>query len=48
VRIDEAVEDGSLAENDVLLEALRDCPAVHLIGLVSEGGVHSADRHLKR
>ena len=47
VRIDEAVEDGSLAENEVLLEALRDAPRVHLIGLVSDGGVHSADRHLK-
>ena len=47
VRIDEAIEDGSLAENEVLLEALRGAPRVHFIGLVSEGGVHSADRHLK-
>ena len=47
VRIDEAVEDGSLAENEVLLEALRDAARVHFIGLVSKGGVHSADRHLK-
>ena len=47
LRIDEAVEDGSLAENEVLLEALRDAPRVHLIGLVSDGGVHSSDRHLK-
>ena len=36
VRIDEAVEDGSLAENEVLLEALRDAPRVHFIGLVSK------------
>ena len=47
MRIDEAVEDGSLAENEVILEALRDAPRVHLIGLVSDGGVHSSDRHLK-
>jgi 2,3-bisphosphoglycerate-independent phosphoglycerate mutase len=46
-RIDRAVEDGSLAENDVVAEALRDAPRVHLIGLVSDGGVHSSDRHLK-
>ena len=46
VRIDEAIEDGSLAENEVLLAALADAPRVHLIGLVSDGGVHSADRHL--
>ena len=46
-RIDKAVEDGSLADNDVLQAALKDAPRVHLIGLVSTGGVHSSDRHLK-
>jgi 2,3-bisphosphoglycerate-independent phosphoglycerate mutase len=46
-RIDLAVEDGSLAQNEVLQAALRDAPRVHLIGLVSDGGVHSSDRHLK-
>lgn len=48
-RIDEAAEEGTLAENEVLraaFEAGRDS-RVHLIGLVSEGGVHSAMRHLK-
>jgi 2,3-bisphosphoglycerate-independent phosphoglycerate mutase len=46
-RIDKAVQDGSLAENEVLQAALKDAPRVHLIGLVSDGGVHSSDRHLK-
>ncbi len=46
-RIDLAVEDGSLARNDVLAAALTDAPRVHLIGLVSDGGVHSSDRHLR-
>jgi 2,3-bisphosphoglycerate-independent phosphoglycerate mutase len=46
-RIDKAVEDGSLADNEVLQAALKDAPRVHLIGLVSTGGVHSSDRHLK-
>ena len=46
-RIDAAVEDGTLASNEVLQAALRDAPRVHLIGLVSDGGVHSSDRHLK-
>jgi 2,3-bisphosphoglycerate-independent phosphoglycerate mutase len=46
-RIDKAVEDGSLADNDVLQAALKDAPRVHLIGLVSTGGVHSSHRHLK-
>ncbi|MDP9134607.1 MAG: 2,3-bisphosphoglycerate-independent phosphoglycerate mutase [Actinomycetota bacterium] len=47
LRIDKAVEDGSLAENEVIRAALREAPRVHLIGLVSDGGVHSSDRHLK-
>ena len=46
-RIDRAVQDGSLADNEVLRAALKDAPRVHLIGLVSTGGVHSSDRHLK-
>jgi 2,3-bisphosphoglycerate-independent phosphoglycerate mutase len=45
-RIDAAVADGSLAANEVLQAALKDAPRVHLIGLVSDGGVHSSDRHL--
>ncbi len=47
VRIDAAVEDGSLAENEALQAAMADTPRVHLIGLVSGGGVHSSERHLK-
>ncbi len=47
LRIDKAVDEGSLAENDVILDALRAAPRVHLIGLVSDGGVHSSDGHLE-
>src|ERR1700750_3100623 len=46
-RIDAAVADGSLARNEVLRAAARDAPRIHLIGLVSDGGVHAIDRHLK-
>jgi 2,3-bisphosphoglycerate-independent phosphoglycerate mutase len=46
VRIDDAIADGSLAENAVLAEALS-APRVHLLGLVSDGGVHSSLEHLK-
>src|SRR4051794_24147010 len=45
--IDEEVESGALAENEVLQAALAGAPRVHLIGLASDGGVHSSDRHLK-
>jgi len=47
VRIDAAVADGTLGENDVLRAALRSAERVHLIGLVSTGGVHSSEQHLK-
>jgi 2,3-bisphosphoglycerate-independent phosphoglycerate mutase len=46
-RIDEAVADGTLADNDVLRAAVGDTQRVHLIGLVSDGGVHSGWRHLE-
>ena len=48
-RIDKAVEDGDLARNAVLLDAwkrARSGGTLHLIGLVSPGGVHSHERHL--
>ncbi|HET9103890.1 MAG TPA: 2,3-bisphosphoglycerate-independent phosphoglycerate mutase [Solirubrobacteraceae bacterium] len=45
-RIDVAVEDGTLAENPVLREALGASERVHIIGLVSDGGVHSSLEHL--
>jgi 2,3-bisphosphoglycerate-independent phosphoglycerate mutase len=46
-RIDEAVEEGTLAQNAVLRAAFEGAERVHLIGLVSDGGVHSSDRHLR-
>ncbi|HMS62494.1 MAG TPA: 2,3-bisphosphoglycerate-independent phosphoglycerate mutase, partial [Solirubrobacteraceae bacterium] len=45
-RIDDAVRDGVLDESPVLREALTAAPRVHLIGLVSDGGVHSSLEHL--
>jgi 2,3-bisphosphoglycerate-independent phosphoglycerate mutase len=47
VRIDDAVADGSLAQSEVLRAAFADAPRVHLIGLVSDGGVHSSIAHLR-
>ena len=44
-----AIDDGSLFENEVLVaacEAVADGGALHLMGLVSDGGVHSDLRHL--
>jgi 2,3-bisphosphoglycerate-independent phosphoglycerate mutase len=46
VRIDDAIADGSLARSEVLRAALGGAPRVHLLGLVSDGGVHSSLAHL--
>jgi 2,3-bisphosphoglycerate-independent phosphoglycerate mutase len=49
-RIDAAVEEGSLARNPRIAEALSVARAkggdLHLLGLVSDGGVHSSLDHL--
>jgi 2,3-bisphosphoglycerate-independent phosphoglycerate mutase len=45
-RIDDAIADGSFARNEVLAAALDGAPRVHLVGLVSDGGVHSSLEHL--
>jgi 2,3-bisphosphoglycerate-independent phosphoglycerate mutase len=47
VRIDEAIASGSLAESPVLRAAFIGAPRVHLLGLVSDGGVHSSLEHLR-
>jgi 2,3-bisphosphoglycerate-independent phosphoglycerate mutase len=46
VRIDDAIADGSLAQNEVLRAAF-DAERVHLLGLVSDGGVHSSLEHVR-
>jgi 2,3-bisphosphoglycerate-independent phosphoglycerate mutase len=51
VRVSRAVEDGSLFENEALVGAFRRAKerdaSVHLLGLVSTGGVHSHIDHLR-
>jgi 2,3-bisphosphoglycerate-independent phosphoglycerate mutase len=51
VRINKAIRDGEFRQNGVLKEALRQAAAngkaVHLMGLVSDGGVHSHISHLE-
>ncbi|HCW07235.1 MAG TPA: 2,3-bisphosphoglycerate-independent phosphoglycerate mutase, partial [Cytophagales bacterium] len=51
VKLNKAVEERELDKNEVLLEAFnyakKNNKSVHLIGLVSDGGVHSHINHLK-
>ncbi len=50
VKINLAIKDNSISENEVLKSAMNyakdNNKAVHFLGLVSDGGVHSSDRHL--
>ncbi|MCL1890631.1 MAG: 2,3-bisphosphoglycerate-independent phosphoglycerate mutase [Coriobacteriia bacterium] len=50
-RIDAAIEDGSLNQNEALLTAFdaakQEGGTVHFMGLVSDGGVHSMLTHLE-
>jgi len=50
VKINRAVKDGSIKENEALVNAFtyaRDQgKQVHFMGLLSDGGVHSLDKHL--
>ena len=46
-RVNRAVADGSLFENDVLRSVFDRARNVHLLGLVSHGGVHSHIDHVK-
>ena len=49
-RITKAVQDGSFFENEALVHAMNNAKengtALHLIGLLSNGGVHSHNQHL--
>jgi 2,3-bisphosphoglycerate-independent phosphoglycerate mutase len=45
--INDAVAAGELAANEVIRRALTVSDRVHLVGMVSEGGVHSAFGHLR-
>lgn len=49
-RIDKAITDGEFQTNDVLIEAMdhaiKNNSALHLFGLLSDGGVHSHQNHL--
>ena len=49
VRISDAVEDKSILDNQVLIDAcnkIKESGKLHLVGLCSEGGVHSHLKHL--
>ncbi len=48
-RVSKAINDGDFFENEVLLKAMQNAKdhSLHLMGLLSDGGVHSHIDHLK-
>jgi 2,3-bisphosphoglycerate-independent phosphoglycerate mutase len=46
MRIDEAIESGELAANEAIKASMQG-ERLHLLGLVSDGGVHSSLEHLR-
>src|SRR2546423_12434213 len=47
MRVNKAIEDGSFFENEALRGAFERGKRVHLVGLVSHGGVHSHIDHVQ-
>ena len=51
MRINMAIEDESFFHNETFIEALRKAKAkqsrLHILGLLSQGGVHSHERHIQ-
>ena len=49
-RITKAISEGTFCENEALCGAMDNCKqnggALHLMGLLSDGGVHSHNKHL--
>ena len=47
VKVNLAIKDNTLKDNEVLKNTLDNSNTIHLIGLVSDGGVHSHIEHIK-
>ncbi|MDF1732163.1 MAG: 2,3-bisphosphoglycerate-independent phosphoglycerate mutase [Minwuia sp.] len=45
-RIDAAIQDGSLLQDARLKQMAATCPTVHILGLLSPGGVHAHQGHI--
>ncbi|NEW60133.1 2,3-bisphosphoglycerate-independent phosphoglycerate mutase [Sulfurovum sp. bin170] len=46
VKVSLAIEDGSIEQNEALNSTLNKSERVHIIGLLSDGGVHSHIKHI--
>ncbi len=46
VKISKAIEDGTLKENEVVKNIISNSNNIHVVGLLSDGGVHSHIEHI--
>ncbi len=46
VKINKSIQDDTFKTNPALVEFLKDCKDLHLLGLFSDGGVHSHIEHI--
>ena len=46
LRIDEGFKNGSIEQNNSLVEIKEKCKRIHICGLLSDGGVHGHQEHL--
>ena len=46
VKISKSIEDNTLSENPVLKDILKSSKRIHIVGLLSDGGVHSHINHI--
>ena len=46
VKINLAIKNNSIADNDVLNKTITESNNIHLLGLISDGGVHSHIKHI--
>lgn len=46
-RVSKAIHDGDFFKNPVLLKAIESGKAIHVMGLLSPGGVHSHEEHIQ-
>ena len=46
LRIDKSLKNGNIENNYNFLKMLRESPRIHLLGILSSGGVHGHQNHL--
>ena len=46
LRIDDAIETGKLSRNNKITNLKKNCKRIHIVGLLSPGGVHGHEDHL--